>query len=191
MTFSYIWQFFLIMTVTMPIYILVRLLMLKRYPKGSMGREVITALFFLYAIALLMLTLVLGGTYDTPTAMFQRVVERIRTGDRINLVPFRTIMTGFRHSSADYMLINIVGNIIMFVPWGFGIAFIWKQNRTIPRILLGALLFPLFIEICQLFIVRSVDVDDLILNFLGSCLGGLVCRWSYRLGWKRVKWRKS
>ena len=35
----------------------------------------------------------------------------------------------------------------------------------------NALLLPIFIEACQLFIGRSVDVDDVILNFAGGCIG--------------------
>lgn len=181
MTFTYIGQFFLIMIVALPVYILGRFMMLRRHPKANMVREIVMALFFLYVFGLLMLTLVLGATYDAPIVMLQNAMERIRTGDRINLVPFRTIISGFHHSSVDYMLVNIVGNIIMFVPWGFGLAFLWKKNRTIPRILLWSALFTIFIETWQLFIGRSVDVDDLILNFIGSCVGGVVCRvWKAR-----------
>lgn len=34
------------------------------------------------------------------------------------------------------------------------------------------LLLPISIEICQLFIQRMTDVDDVLLNFAGGMLGG-------------------
>lgn len=74
----------------------------------------------------------------------------------------------------------------MFVPWGFGLVLLWKKNRTVPRILLWSAALPLFIETWQLFVGRSVDVDDFILNFAGSAIGGLVC-----LGWMRRRERKK
>ena len=39
-----------------------------------------------------------------------------------------------------------------------------------------SLALPVFIESCQLFIGRNVDVDDLILNFTGGCLGAGIYR---------------
>lgn len=37
---------------------------------------------------------------------------------------------------------------------------------------LMCLLLPISIEICQLFIQRMTDVDDVLLNFAGGMLGG-------------------
>lgn len=36
-----------------------------------------------------------------------------------------------------------------------------------------SLFLTMFIEALQLFINRNVDIDDIILNFLGGCLGAL------------------
>lgn len=156
-------------------YVLIRFLSLRRFPKSCMGREIAMGLFFLYVVGLLALALVLGGDYGTPGYMLQNAKERLQTGERINLVPFRTISGFLKHSSAsDSFLVNIVGNIIMFVPWGFGLGLLWKKNRKVSRMILWSVSLPLLIETWQLFIGRSVDADDLILNFVGSILGGLV-----------------
>ena len=57
------------------------------------------------------------------------------------------------------------------MPWGFGLTLLWKRKQKILSIALHSLALPVFIETCQLFIGRSVDVDDVILNFVGGCLG--------------------
>lgn len=137
------------------------------------AREIALGLFVLFMISLLVL--VFQGTYLTPLGMLQSTQERIRLGLGINLAPFRTIGAYFElHAGLDHFLVNILGNIVMFLPWGLGLPLLWRKNRSVGRILLYAALLPLFIETIQLFIGRSVDVDDFLLNFLGGCLGGLL-----------------
>lgn len=63
----------------------------------------------------------------------------------------------------------------MFMPWGFGLVLLWKKNQSIGRVLFLCFLFTALIETGQLFINRSVDVDDLILNFAGGCAGAALC----------------
>lgn len=60
----------------------------------------------------------------------------------------------------------------MFIPWGFGLPLFWKKRQSVLSVLLFSALLPLFIESVQLFIGRSVDVDNLILNFAGGMIGG-------------------
>ncbi len=47
--------------------------------------------------------------------------------------------------------------------------------------ILFSVALPVLIEFSQLFIGRSVDVDDLILNFAGGCLGAGVYFWGRRI----------
>lgn len=136
-------------------------------------REIALGLFILFMISLL--ALVFQGTYQSPAGMLQSAQERLREGLGINLTPFRTIGVYFElHEGLDHFLVNIMGNIVMFLPWGLGLPLLWRRNQKVWRILLYAAALPLFIETTQLFIGRSVDVDDFLLNFLGGCLGGLL-----------------
>ena len=59
---------------------------------------------------------------------------------------------------------------------GFGLVYLWPKNRRIWIVAMYSLALPVFIESCQLFIGRNVDVDDLILNFTGGCLGAGIYR---------------
>ncbi len=137
--------------------------------KLTIVRELAMGCFILFHIGLLLL--VLEGEYGSPIQMAERAAEKIMTGTGINLVPFRTITSFFVHFNLDIFLVNIVGNVIMFMPWGFGIVLLWKRNQNIWSVVGYSLLLPFFIETSQLFIGRSVDVDDLLLNFVGGCLG--------------------
>ena len=65
---------------------------------------------------------------------------------------------------------NIIGNIIMFVPFGFFTSYYLKLNKK--RIIFYlALVVSIVIELIQLKIGRAFDVDDIILNIVGSLLG--------------------
>lgn len=92
-----------------------------------------------------------------PSAQF------VRWNPEINWIPFR-----------DFSSANIVGmslNILMFIPFG---AFLpiyfgrfWKMSTTV---LAGAFM-SFTIEVLQLFTFRLTDIDDLIMNTLGTLLG--------------------
>lgn len=107
-------------------------------------------LFVLYINAML-------GVVGIPSAQF------IRWDPEINWIPFR-----------DFSSANIVGmslNILMFIPFG---AFLpiyfgrfWKMSTTVFA---GAFM-SFTIEVLQLFTFRLTDIDDLIMNTLGTLLG--------------------
>lgn len=80
----------------------------------------------------------------------------------VNLRPFDSIGIGY------------VMNIIMCVPFGFLLPFIWKQCRDIRKTVLAGALFSLAIEITQLFNWRATDIDDLVANTCGALLGYLI-----------------
>lgn len=161
---SYVIKFCAVIMAALPAWLLAR-----RPWKRKKPREWALGAFALYTAALL--ALALEGEYGSPAQMADRAISRVRTGEGVNMVPFRTVSGCIRHFDADVFLVNIVGNIVMFIPWGFGLVLLWRKNRRPAAILAFSLGLTLSIETCQLFIGRSVDVDDLILNFLGSCLG--------------------
>jgi glycopeptide antibiotics resistance protein len=76
------------------------------------------------------------------------------------------------------LLIDVVGNTLVFMPLGFGLAGALHRGnawQTIYRAALGGFLVSLAIELLQLAIPsRATDVDDLIFNSLGALLGALL-----------------
>ncbi len=188
MTGEYIRSLVQIIGLCFPFYAVARVLWIKRWSvrlewgkdvpdkRFYPGRELVLAVFVLFMTALLVLTFQrgYGFLFEEEAPLFQRVWRRIQNLEGINLVPFQTISTYFVHYGMDLFLVNIVGNIVMFLPWGFGLPLLWKRYQSMGRMWSRALLLPVLIEVVQLFVGRSVDVDDIILNFLGGFLGALL-----------------
>lgn len=92
-----------------------------------------------------------------------------------NFTPFSTIKhyVTTDHFGPVQRLLNVVGNILAFVPFGALIPLVFKANflRTVLIFLAGLLI----LETAQLVSKRGVfDVDDFILNTLGMALGYLI-----------------
>lgn len=116
---------------------------------------VLWSLFALYILAVLGLTLLYG-----------------QSRNELHLIPFEVIRTQFRQLLNGYawpFLLNVVGNILMFMPMGFFLPLLKKLN--FPATVLYGFTFSLLIEIAQLPLERVSDVDDLILNTTGTVVG--------------------
>lgn len=160
----YIFKFLAVILVILPFYLLIR-----RPFQRDLAREAGLGIFILFTLGLL--ALALEGDYQSPVLMIRAAKQRLSTGARINLIPFQSMKSFFIHFHFNTFMVNIVGNIVMFIPWGFGLPLLWKKRQSLFSSVLFSALLPLFIEAVQLFIQRSVDVDDLILNFSGGMLG--------------------
>lgn len=91
-----------------------------------------------------------------------------------NFTLFRTIRMYVTYSYKLNSFENLVGNVMIFVPFGFMIPYVLKRGRNFLVMLLAAFLFVLGIEVFQLFSgFGAFDVDDIFLNCLGAVLGYL------------------
>jgi len=74
-------------------------------------------------------------------------------------------------------IVNLFGNIALFVPLGYFLPRLWEGLRKWWRTWLATLLVMTAVELTQLFTLRGTcDVDDLILNLLGAAIGyGIFC----------------
>lgn len=106
-----------------------------------------------------------------------------------NLIPFKVLFETYNevfiNGYINYFLINFLGNIILFIPFGLMIPLLWKTSA--PKTLLIGFCSSLFIEVCQLFLTRGTDVDDLILNTTGVLLGVMAYKVLQRYCKKFVK----
>ncbi len=96
------------------------------------------------------------------------------TGFRsLNLVPFSTVLQYASGNMGVYhMLINLIGNIVAFMPLGFLSPLSFKSFRRFSRVLLLTFLSTVLIEINQYaFSVGVCDIDDVLLNILGGIFG--------------------
>lgn len=88
-----------------------------------------------------------------------------------NFIPFKEM---FRYSVGSLKFIkNIIGNILLFVPFGFFSSYYLKAKKISTPFIL-TLITSLTIEIVQYYIGRVFDIDDIILNVFGGIIGFLL-----------------
>lgn len=96
-------------------------------------------------------------------------------GYQYNLTPMNEITRYFHHYDVVgpvLFLINIVGNVAAFMPFGFFLPIISRRSKKWYNTVMLGFGFSLTLETLQLiFMVGSFDVDDMILNTLGAALG--------------------
>ena len=157
-------RFALICLCVLPVWLLIR-----RPWKRPVKREIALCLFVMYIAALL--TMALEGTWASPAAMLQSARERLSSLESIYLTPLKTIRQQLSTIDTDESRTQLLGNTLLFMPWGFFLPLLWRKFRRFFPIAGMCLLLTCLIEGTQLFIGRTVDVDDLLLNFLGSLCG--------------------
>ena len=116
-----------------------------------------TILYFVFAVYLAAVYLFVG----MPTLQFMRFEVSL------TLVPFLPMVADFK---------NTILNIILFVPLGIMLPFIWKKYNTLKATLIFGFMMSLSIELLQLFTYRATDINDLIANTLGTVLGYFLFR---------------
>lgn len=93
-----------------------------------------------------------------------------------NFELFRTIKLYVRHwdNKGINSFGNLIGNIIAFIPLGYMLPRLHKIFENLFVCMATALLFILGIELFQLFSAFGIfDVDDILLNGLGTLIGYL------------------
>ncbi|MGG3604160.1 VanZ family protein [Bacillus subtilis] len=94
-----------------------------------------------------------------------------------NFIPFYFFVDIYHEGLQYYVIRSIGGNLILLMPVGLLFPLLFNK-LNVKRILLTGFFISLFIELIQLSfsvymgtIYRSFDVDDLILNTLGTLIG--------------------
>lgn len=148
---------------------------MKKRNKRSGKQVFLRFLFVVYVAA--MIWLLFGQRWGT----------EIYTGNKassMNLQPFATVKMYWRilQNSSDngllrHALINLVGNVVMFIPLGFFAPYLVRELRKFWKAMLLLLCVIVTIEIVQFFtFLGTCDVDDLILNMAGVLIGWVFWR---------------
>lgn len=85
-----------------------------------------------------------------------------------NFIPLKEILRYNYTSKLFYK--NVLGNMLLFVPFGYFVNYILKNRKFIIGTTL-TLITSLSIELIQMNIGRSFDIDDIILNIIGGITG--------------------
>ena len=179
---SYIYSFLtdgiLYIIILLPIYIICRYIFIKKKIEKNIRfqtsalYEIAAAGLFIYLIMLFTQTFIVNVGANA-----------------IELIPFRIIILQFRaifnsRKGLSDFIFNVVGNIGVFVPIGFLLAYLYKSN--IKKTILCGCIISVFIETVQLFLERTTDIDDVILNTIGTAVGFLIYKIIKKIQKKRT-----
>ena len=136
----------------------------------TVSHEVGLLLFWISVVAVLSQTLTADGTVTG----FGFTLEHIQDGFYYNFRPFRIFERIADKPAAErfsYALVNVPGNILLFVPVGFAAS--WAFRWGVGKATLGGGLLSLLVELGQIFLPRTTDIDDLWMNTLGAFFGAV------------------
>lgn len=108
---------------------------------------------------------------------------QLRPRGGLSLIPGRDILPILRYGSPWEIIVNLGGNLGLFLPFGFLAALLWPPLRDWRWSLLAGAGFSCLIESLQRFTPRVTSVDDVILNALGALMG---CGLYHIAHWCRV-----
>lgn len=136
------------------------------------NKKLIKILFYIYiAFLILFVVLKFDGSFERIISLHNSIIENEKDGLRnINLIPFRSISPYLRNITEPYAFKNIIANILVFILLGFFVSN--KNSKNVFKTLVICISVILSIECIQLlFKIGFFDVDDIILNFIGSLIG--------------------
>jgi len=97
--------------------------------------------------------------------------------ERANFVPFKTIWELISVESGFFAFENITGNILLFLPLGVFLPILMPAFTSFRKTLAIGFFLSLSFELIQLITVLGFfDIDDTILNTLGSVIGYFIWR---------------
>ena len=134
-----------------------------------MYKKIAKPLLIVYILFLLYLTI-----FSREMMLFQYSPEQIIYSylNIPNWMPFDSIHLYINANNYELFALNIIGNIVVFIPLTIFSCFIYKKWYTNIFI---TLLLTWTIEVSQLLLIcGSFDVDDVLLNLLGGCIGVII-----------------
>lgn len=153
------------------IWCVIRVIVALCNKRVDVVRELQLLLVYVCIVVIIRFTFCPFGTVDGKIQPLLFDAERILPF-RINLIPFVYL---FDYETVREVMLNLVGNSLMFVPVGIVYPIVYKKLNTHVKVIAAGIGFSLAIELLQLpFFDRVSDVDDLILNSLGYVLGYLI-----------------
>ncbi|WP_427339523.1 VanZ family protein [Caloranaerobacter sp. DY30410] len=148
---------------------LILLSILCIYLKFVMKKENVFLLFFSIFYFYLLIS-IKYTLFPIPITMAKIFKNETTFLSGVNLIPFN-------FKSINYLLSKqVIYNILLSIPFGFGISYITKLNRK--KLVILAISFGTIIESLQLTIslfleytYRFIDINDIIFNFIGVIIG--------------------
>ncbi|MBQ2640323.1 MAG: VanZ family protein [Bacilli bacterium] len=126
--------------------------LLKNHEKLVLYKELLMLSFIIYILCLFQVV-----TYQDEVSWATN-----------NFIPLKEI---FRYDIGSRLFFkNVLGNMVMFLPFGFFISYYLKSDDFKAPLFL-TIIASISIEEVQMLIGRVFDVDDILLNILGGLIG--------------------
>ncbi len=177
---DYLLQMLPCMCAALVLLLLLRSLRLRRLARLGLSsgpwRECGLLLFVMFCAGLAALTLFPAYFWTRDhwraalageTALFPKAADWRWQLQHAQMVPFQEIKRGSR---GPWVMFLVLANMGIFVPLGFLVSLLWRRPRWWKAVISG-FLTSFFVEFIQLFIARSTDIDDVILNTAGALAG--------------------
>ena len=134
-------------------------------------------LFVVYGLVMLWLL------FGRPQGRIDGLTYKEMLQQNTNLTPLLTIKNYWyvvQHGNDPALLrhciINLAGNVLLFVPIGYWLVRLWPKFRNLFLFLITCAGLILLVEALQLFtLLGRFDVDDIILNLSGMTVGYFLC----------------
>ncbi len=138
-------------------------------------KKYVKLIFFMYLLVVIKVII-----FKYPLEQLKEIASTWEKGvileglDTANFTLFKTIRMYIDYSYMLNSFENLVGNVVVFIPFGFLLPYVTKWGRNFFVMLINAFFFVLGIEVFQLFSAfGAFDVDDILLNCVGAVLGYL------------------
>lgn len=132
--------------------------------------------FVVYILAVISITLFPMPVFESSLKYLRETMQHTN-----NFVPFKSMYQIFSIKELHIIIRQLGGNLCMLAPLGIYLPLTFNKIKSFKHTLLIGIAIAVGIELIQLSIgaiarynYRSFDVDDIILNVLGVCIGYLV-----------------
>ncbi len=146
--------------------------------KSARKKNIMKVVFLIYMIFLFLVVAVkfTGNNLSTVVERWNIISSAKEAGERnLNLKPLTTIRPYLKHFDKSYASMNILANLLLFVPVGFLIPIAYPERKRFLKTMSVCLAITVFIEIFQyITCLGFCDIDDVILNMAGSIAGFIV-----------------
>lgn len=176
------------MAAALPCWVIIRLIIgylnSKKGGRPAWAREMFLTSFLIYVVIVAAMTI-------APTA------SSLNSEPGFNAVPFKTLLTEAAWArngppeARTLFIENWVGNLLLLFPLGVFLPILSVRFRRMREVFLAGLAASTFIETVQFLSqfagsYRVADIDDVIVNTLGCCIGLAAFWFAQRLASPRL-----
>ncbi|WP_207642429.1 VanZ family protein [Pseudobacteroides cellulosolvens] len=163
------------MTISLVIYILI-ILGIRLKKKISIEEFILYSIFYIYicfAINKIFFPLPI-----TDIELFRKINKS--SSIIFNYMPLKSVVEIYGNNiiGIKHIIKQIIGNIVLFIPYGFFVPLIFSKLNSFKKLLILGAITSTLIEVIQYvvssflgFTYRIADIDDLIYNTLGTLIG--------------------